>query len=1073
MLIEGVEVDLLKWFIIFFIVSSILTCICIGCRMIDSKTDITQMGMDCCICPRGFVKRPPKRIVLLEPTTRIQQAGFTIYCVDRPMPATNLPYHFDRVEVEQCLNTLFGTRSIFLPETTVAVSIPARGFCSTSEFHMFSKQDVSKESPTGYSYEMVSSSVQAASTDAISFFGCSSRILAGVTIYLGIGGELMESAYRINCNLILMKMIRNVHRYHRWIPFSRTAIYIKSLLRDSWRPVAPMNYIRPQLRHSDAESFRYRIRQSVSSRPSGAHEEIIQLQRRVEDMFVARPITCQPTSVTVHMGLRRPSSMRSCRIPADINLNVTQITRERPPPLRIATDFIIDMPLDTPSPVEEGIAHNKDLPPDYDSGVHGKHLEDLMTRGSSEISWNSENGVVNVRSKRATNSNLHQVNGILAPFARLTHALDLEAALFDSDPTINQFADKLLDSEPSSIDSLLSFDSDFPNKIRKSLDGSSIQELVEGFEKIESSLKNLKQKPLELSQKTLIEIRNVLDAKKTDFPNTNQLLESFERFKTTLFEHSNFGSNGKNFQKKITQFLNNAKKSRRVLRKMRDLKISADLKTQFQDCSKLISKIFPKDLSSIFPMKTAERIGFILRDQKILNKADGPKNLEYFMMQDETTSLELLRKYLNGSIIRGSLSNPELMKKLENDLKPILALGGSQNKFKTFIYKFSTNSQFNVLLEPFERLDYIGSPEEYNTEKLKWFEKTYGKWQTGFNLVKDFYLGVLKNVDDAEKHSDGQNFNYVTIEKWLEPFDTAKMDAFENELSNINSKDTLQTFRNDNAVFKSVGSLVSVSAELQKFKAAHEALSDLENLSGRVQDAETNLLNFVEEFMEELKDERLEKMKLLAQTVSKFLNDGRTEGYANLEEIQHGFKGEFENAPKLCDQNSREEKEATFIQKHTDFVNDVYQNPRDKLRKNIARKILKVPRSQKYVEEMYKDIVKLEKELKGNSSMARLDSILKVAENVRNPEISGRNILRALALAKSLELTENFELDQAYVALEKVEDLDLDFVSLQSANLTDFQSFLNEELAKPVIIVPDDSYNQPWIFIFILVLFGF
>ncbi|PIC53131.1 hypothetical protein B9Z55_002961 [Caenorhabditis nigoni] len=375
MLIEGVEVDLLKWFIIFFIVSSvsffltskILTCICIGCRMIDSKTDITQMGMDCCICPRGFVKRPPKRIVLLEPTTRIQQAGFTIYCVDRPMPATNLPYHFDRVEVEQCLNTLFGTRSIFLPETTVAVSIPARGFCSTSEFHMFSKQDVSKESPTGYSYEMVSSSVQAASTDAISFFGCSSRILAGVTIYLGIGGELMESAYRINCNLILMKMIRNVHRYHRWVPFSRTAIYIRSLLRDSWRPVAPMNYIRPQLRHSDADSFRYRIRQSVSSRPSGAHEEIIQLQRRVEDMFVARPITCQPTSVTVHMGLRRPSSMRSCRIPADINLNVTQITRERPPPLRIATDFIIDMPLDTPSPVEDGIAHNKDLPPDYDS----------------------------------------------------------------------------------------------------------------------------------------------------------------------------------------------------------------------------------------------------------------------------------------------------------------------------------------------------------------------------------------------------------------------------------------------------------------------------------------------------------------------------------------------------------------------------------------------------------------------------------------------------------------------------------------------------------------------------------
>ncbi|UMM14335.1 hypothetical protein L5515_002178 [Caenorhabditis briggsae] len=699
------------------------------------------------------------------------------------------------------------------------------------------------------------------------------------------------------------------------------------------------------------------------------------------------------------------------------------------------------------------------------SGVHGKHLKDLMTRGSSEIS------------KRATNSNLHQVNGILAPFARLTHALDLEAALFDSDPTINQFADKLLDLEPSSIDSLLSFDSDFPNKIRKSLDGSSIQELVEGIEKNESSLKNLNQKPLELSQKTLIGIQNVLDAKKTDFPNTNQLLESFERFKTTLFEHSSFGSNRKNFQKKITQFLNNAKKSRRVLRKMRDLKISADLKTQFQDCSKLISKIFPKNLSSIFPMKTAERIGSILRDQKILNKADGPKNLEYFMMQDETTSLELLRKYLNGSIIRGSLSNPELMKKLENDLKPILALGGRQNKFKMFIYKFSTNSQFNVLLEPFERLDYIGSPEEYNNT-LKWFEETYGKWQTGFNLVKDFYLGLLKNFDDVEKNSDGQNFNYVTIEKWLEPFDTAKMDAFENELSNINSKDTLQTFRNDNAVFKSVGSLVSVSAELQKFKAAHEALLDLENLSGLVQDAETNLLNFkATQTLKKFNTDLKANFKTLQNYVTKIHEKKKKpqlveawETWSKREQVSNQFKSGFLNFNALEKSLKQKSNVFEFIQKYTDFVNDVYQNPRDKLRKNIARKILKVPRSQKYVEEMYKDIVKLEKELKGNSSMARLDSILKVAENVRNPEISGRNILRALALAKSLELTENFELDQAYVALEKVEDLDLDFVSLQSANLTDFQSFLNEELAKPVIIVPDDSYNQPWIFIFIIVL---
>ncbi|CAL2027589.1 unnamed protein product [Caenorhabditis brenneri] len=367
MIIEGVEIDLVKWFIIFFVVSSILTCVCIGGRIIESQADITKTGMDCCVCPRGFIKRPPKRIVLLEPTTRIQQAGFTIYCVDRPMPATNLPYHFDRVEVEQCLNTLFGTKSIFLPETTVAVSIPARGFCSMSEFHMFSKQDITKESPTGYSYEMLSSSVQASSTDSISFFGCSSHVLAGVTIYLGIGGELMESSYRINCNAILMKMINNVHRYRPWIPFGRTAIWLKSFFKDCYRP----NYIRPvhELRSSDADSLRFRIRQSLSYRSSAA-EEIIQLQRRVESMFVARhlpsPITCQPTPVTVHMGLRRPSSMRSHRIPADVNLNMTQITRERPPPMRIPTEFAIEMPRDTPSPVEEGsIAQYKDLPPDY------------------------------------------------------------------------------------------------------------------------------------------------------------------------------------------------------------------------------------------------------------------------------------------------------------------------------------------------------------------------------------------------------------------------------------------------------------------------------------------------------------------------------------------------------------------------------------------------------------------------------------------------------------------------------------------------------------------------------------
>ncbi|KAF1770223.1 hypothetical protein GCK72_002041 [Caenorhabditis remanei] len=370
MIIEGVEIDLIKWFIIFFVVSSILTCLCISGRVIDSQTDISQMGADCCICPRGFIKRPPKRIVLLEPTTRIQQSGFTIYCVDRPMPATNLPYHFDRVEVEQCLNTLFGSRSIFLPETTVAVSIPARGFCSMSEFHMFSKLDITKESPSGYSYEMISSSVQASSTDSISFFGCSSHILAGVTIYLGIGGELMESAYRINCNLILMKMIHNVHRYHRWIPFSRTAVWLKSFVKDCWRPAAhSTNYFRPSphLRNPDPDSIGYRIRQSFSSR-AGAAEEV-QLQRRVENMFVARPfsspITCQPTPVTVHMGLRRPSSMRSPRIPADINLNITQITRERPPPLRVSTDFTIEMPRDTPSPVEDAIAQYKDLPPDY------------------------------------------------------------------------------------------------------------------------------------------------------------------------------------------------------------------------------------------------------------------------------------------------------------------------------------------------------------------------------------------------------------------------------------------------------------------------------------------------------------------------------------------------------------------------------------------------------------------------------------------------------------------------------------------------------------------------------------
>uniref|UniRef100_A0A1I7UF84 Envelope glycoprotein L n=1 Tax=Caenorhabditis tropicalis TaxID=1561998 RepID=A0A1I7UF84_9PELO len=385
MIIDGVDVDLLKWFIIFFVVSSILTCIFFGWRIIDSKSDISKMGLDCCICPRGFTTRPPKRIVLLEPTTRIQQAGFTIYCVDRPMPATNLPYHFDRIEVEQCLNTLFGTRSIFIPETTVAVSIPARGFCSTSEFHAFSKQDKTKESPTGYSYEMLSSSVQASSTDSFSFFGCQSHVLAGVTVYLGIGGELMESSYRINCNLILKKMIGNVNRYGPWIPFGRTFIWLRSFFRDWLRPVgycrfimlrlkSLQNYIRPlqQHRSSDADSLRYRVRPSFSTTSrihNGAAEEIIQLQRRVERMFVARrlssPNSYRPTPVTVHMGFSRTSSMRTPRIPADVNLHVSQITRERPPPIRIPTEFTIEMPRDTPSPVEDIIAHNKDLPPDY------------------------------------------------------------------------------------------------------------------------------------------------------------------------------------------------------------------------------------------------------------------------------------------------------------------------------------------------------------------------------------------------------------------------------------------------------------------------------------------------------------------------------------------------------------------------------------------------------------------------------------------------------------------------------------------------------------------------------------
>ncbi|PIC53130.1 hypothetical protein B9Z55_002960 [Caenorhabditis nigoni] len=738
------------------------------------------------------------------------------------------------------------------------------------------------------------------------------------------------------------------------------------------------------------------------------------------------------------------------------------------------------------------------------NGVDGKHLEDFMPRGSSENLWNSE---ANIRSKRATNSNLHQVTETLAPFARLTYALNLQAALFDSDSTINDFADRFLDLEPSSIDSLLSFDLDFSNKIRKSLEGSSIQELVEVFRKLENSLSNLKQKPLELPQRTLIGIQNILDVRADfqNFPTPNQLLESFKKFNNTLFEDLNFGSTRKNFQKTIINFLSLAKKSRRSLQKMGTLKISADLKAQLEDRSKWISKIFPKDLSSIFPMKTAERIGSVLKEQRISNNVRVFENLKFLEMQDQTNDLELLRRdLLNGSVIKGSLSNPESMKKLENDLKPILALEGSLHKFKLFIYKSSTN--FQVLLEPLERLQYVGSHEEYN-KTLKWLEETYSKWQTGFNLVNDFYLGMAGKVDNAEKLFDGKNLNFKSIETWLETFGTAKMDEFENGLNNINSNDALNTFKNDNDVFKSVGNLVSVSTELQKFKAAHEALLDLENLNGRVQDAETNLGNFVEEFMEHCKDEKIEKMKLLAETVLKLLEDDvqkalkkfNTDLKSHLETLQKSVTQiqEKKKKPQLVEnwetwskrvQTSNQLKFGflnfnafekslkrktdvfEFIQKYTDFVNDVYQNPKDKFRENLARKILKVPRSQKYVEEMFKDIEKLEKQLEGNVSMATLDSILKEAESVRNPEISGQRILRELALAKSLELTENFKLDQAYGALEKVEDLDLDFVSLQSANLTDFQSFLNEELAKPLIIVPDDFYSQPWIFIFMVIL---
>lgn len=153
------------------------------------------------------------------------------------MPVTNLPYHYDKVKVETCLNTLFGTKSIFLPETTVAVSIPARGFSSMSEFHMFSKTDSQRESLSGYSYEMLSSSVQASSTDTSNcLFGCTSHSLAGVTVYLGIGGN----SERINSDAILIRMIHNVHRYGgRWIPFSRSYIWMRSFLRNWWKPTVP------------------------------------------------------------------------------------------------------------------------------------------------------------------------------------------------------------------------------------------------------------------------------------------------------------------------------------------------------------------------------------------------------------------------------------------------------------------------------------------------------------------------------------------------------------------------------------------------------------------------------------------------------------------------------------------------------------------------------------------------------------------------------------------------------------------------------------------------------------------
>ncbi|CCD66825.2 ORF6 [Caenorhabditis elegans] len=351
---DSTEIDLIIWFLGFFVVSTIITIFCICIRILRSQAHISQT--DCCHCvcawPRGFVKRPPKRIVLLEPTTRIQQSGFTIYCVDRPMPVTNLPYHYDKVKVETCLNTLFGTKSIFLPETTVAVSIPARGFSSMSEFHMFSKTDSQRESLSGYSYEMLSSSVQASSTDTSNcLFGCTSHSLAGVTVYLGIGG----SSERINSDAILIRMIHNVHRYGgRWIPFSRSYIWMRSFLRNWWKPTVPnvaaYNRSFSLHRNSNSDSCGFRLRQPFVHQPCPLGEN--------QRMFAPRPYPHQ-------WNLRQYRRW----IPADVHVNpISQLSPESAPRMRSPTETHIEMPRDTPSPVKDPevtCSYNKDPPPDY------------------------------------------------------------------------------------------------------------------------------------------------------------------------------------------------------------------------------------------------------------------------------------------------------------------------------------------------------------------------------------------------------------------------------------------------------------------------------------------------------------------------------------------------------------------------------------------------------------------------------------------------------------------------------------------------------------------------------------